>query len=76
MVSHTFRRWGEKMAPCKGCKERVADPNCHGQNEDGSYRCQRYAVFVAENERAKKQRKDWMDADDALADVRRKKGRT
>lgn len=75
MVPKTFRCWGEKTAPCRGCTERVAEPNCHGRNEDGSFRCERYGAFVDENERAKKQRKDWVDADDALSDVRRRKWR-
>lgn len=69
----TFRRWGESDAPCRGCPDRCV--GCHGQEANGLYKCERYGAFVAALTLQKRQRKDWIDADDALSDVRRKRRR-
>ena len=55
-MNEQLRRWGETNAPCRGCTERTTSPNCHGQNKDGSYRCERYAAFkaIADEQRAKR----------------------
>lgn len=73
MKQRHFRKWGERDAPCFNCNERTQ--YCHGKNEDGSFRCERYGAFTQQMAAEKQERKDWVDMDDAIADVRRLKGK-
>lgn len=73
MKQRNFRKWGERDAPCLGCADRRV--GCHGQKDDGSYRCEKYGAFTQQMNAEKQERKEWVDMDDAVADVRRLKGR-
>lgn len=70
-MPNKFRKWGERDAPCRGCADRCV--GCHGQEPNGQYKCSRYGEFVQVMDAEKKERKDWVDMDDAVADVHRKK---
>lgn len=66
-----WRHWGEGAAPCKGCTERTAEPNCHGQNEDGSYRCKRYADFKDQRDQELNVRREFIRQSDEVEAVMR-----
>ena len=75
MQNKQLRRWGETNAPCRGCTERTTIPNCHGQNDDGSYRCELYAAFKATSEHQKKLRTEFIKQNDILTDIHSKRSR-
>lgn len=66
-----WRRWGEGAAPCQGCTERTASPNCHGMNEDGSYRCERYGAFKARRDEELSVRREVIKMNDTIGEVLR-----
>lgn len=70
---NTWRRWGERHAPCRDCQDRTM--SCHGKNDDGSYRCDRYAEFLRQNDHDKRVRREQYEADDAIWDMRSKRPR-
>ena len=69
MQNQQLRRWGETNAPCKGCIERTASPNCHGMNEGGTYRCERYGAFKAEADAQRAKRDEFMRVEDDMFSV-------
>lgn len=68
-----FRRWGDREAPCLGCMDRCI--GCHGKEPNGLYICERYGEFIREAEDKKRERKDFLDKEDAVSDVRRRNWR-
>ena len=58
------RKWGERNAPCKGCADRVV--GCHGK-------CDRYAAFKAQNDKERDQRREFLQQNDVLSDLHRKR---
>lgn len=70
-MQKNFRKWGERDAPCLGCKDRCI--GCHGKEQNGLYKCERYGAYVRQMDADKQERKEWVDMDDAIADVHRRK---
>ena len=67
-----FRKWGAATSPCHGCTERTATPNCHGQNEDGSFRCERFGAFRQQHDAEYAARKEFVRQNDEIEAVMRK----
>ena len=67
----TARRWGERTAPCKGCQDRCI--GCHGQDENGLFKCTRYAEFKAQNDKEREARREYLQQNDVLSDLHRKR---
>lgn len=62
-----FRRWGEKMAPCKDCPDRCV--GCHGQDANGLYKCERYGAFKTQQDAEYAARKEFLRQNDEVAEV-------
>lgn len=62
-----FRKWGEAVAPCKGCSDRCI--GCHGQDANGLYKCERYGEFKAQNDAQLEVRRELIRQNDEIGEV-------
>ena len=65
-----FRKWGEAIAPCKGCPDRII--GCHGQDANGLYKCERYGEFKAQNDAELSARREFIRQNDEIAELAKK----